>query len=69
MIPVVTLITGFLVFKSVQLGLRWQIETKQEAKPTLNNPVKEHIQEKKIEKEQQEIKNNINAWIYGDEGR
>ncbi|MFC8561403.1 hypothetical protein [Peribacillus frigoritolerans] len=37
-IPVTAIVTGFLTFKAVQLGLRWQIETKQEQIPTMETP-------------------------------
>jgi hypothetical protein len=38
LIPVIIAVTGFIVFKAVQLGLRWQIETKQEQMPTMETP-------------------------------
>jgi hypothetical protein len=65
-IPVTALVTGFLVFKSVQLGLRWQMEVKQEQLPTLETPIKNPIQpilESKAEKEQANV---FNEWLNGE---
>jgi hypothetical protein len=71
LIPVIILVTGFITFKAVQLGLRWQIETKQEQAPTLEtlkipNPIAPII-ERKQEKEQASI---LDEWVNGStEGR
>jgi hypothetical protein len=64
-IPVVILATGFLTFKSVQLGLRWQIEVRQEKPPTLevNNPI-QPVMEAKQEKE---VSNILEEWFNGAE--
>jgi hypothetical protein len=67
-IPVTAIITGFLVFKSVQLGLRWQIETKQELQPTLNSPIQpiiEKVEQKQAEKQENETASIFNEWVHG----
>jgi hypothetical protein len=68
-IPVTAIVTGFLTFKAVQLGLRWQIETKQEQMPTMETPKIPNpiagFAEARQEKEQASI---FNEWMNG-EGR
>jgi len=68
-IPVTAIVTGFLTFKAVQLGLRWQIETKQEQMPTMETPKIPNpfagVTEARQEKEQASI---FNEWMNG-EGR
>ena len=64
-IPITAIVVGFFVLKAVQLGLRWQIETKNEQKPTmeLKNPIEPIIQSKQ-EKEQINL---LHEWINGEE--
>jgi hypothetical protein len=38
-IPITAIVTGYFTLKAVQLGLRWQIETKQQQLPTMDKPV------------------------------
>jgi hypothetical protein len=69
-IPVTAIVTGFLTFKSVQLGLRWQIETKQEQQPTLNTPIQpiiEKVEQKQAEKQEKEANSIFNEWVNGAE--
>jgi hypothetical protein len=69
-IPVIAIVTGFLVFKSVQLGLRWQIETKKEQEPTLNSPIQpivEKVEQKQAEKQENETASIFNEWVNGPE--
>ncbi|MNP67140.1 hypothetical protein D3C76_1629310 [compost metagenome] len=37
-IPITSLVVCYFTLKAVQLGLRWQIETKQEQLPTMDRP-------------------------------
>jgi hypothetical protein len=55
-IPITNLITGYLVFKAVQIGLRWNMQLKKDQEPILNNPIKQHFEEKKEVKMEQEVK-------------
>lgn len=67
-IPLAFIAGGFVAFKGVQLGLRWQMETRKEHPPTMEikNPVTP-IMEAKQEKEQTTV---FNEWIHGtDESR
>lgn len=72
-IPITALVVGFLVLKSVHIGLKWQFETRQGDKPTLDvNPIKpvieavtEHRQAEAI-KEQQSI---FDEWVNGPKER
>lgn len=70
-IPVTAIVTGFLTFKAVQLGLRWQIEVKQEEKPTMEkipNPISEIVQNTHTYKQEKESASIFNEWLNG-EGR
>lgn len=64
-IPIIVAIVGFLVLKSVQLGLRWQVEVRQERTPTLDkvNPLEPFQQAK----EEKEAKSLLNEWVHGEE--
>lgn len=55
-IPVTNIITGYLVFKAVQVGLRWNMQLKKDQEPILNNPIKQHFEEKKEAKMAEEAK-------------
>lgn len=73
-IPVTAIVTGFLTFKAVQLGLRWQIETKQEQPPTMvSNPIAQIIeakQEKEMIRQEKQTASIFNEWVHGtEEGR
>lgn len=66
-IPITAIVVGFLVLKSVQLGLRWQLQIKHEEKPTMevHNPITtvvNEVKEKQVEKEQANI---LNEWLNG----
>ena len=37
-IPITAILVGYFTLKAVQLGLRWQIETKQQQMPTMEKP-------------------------------
>jgi hypothetical protein len=37
-IPITAIVVGYFTLKAVQLGLRWQIETKQQQLPTMDKP-------------------------------
>jgi hypothetical protein len=67
LIPLAFVAGGFVAYKGVQLGLRWQIEVRQEKPPTLEvpNPVQPIIEHKQ-EKEQANI---FNEWLNGEESR
>jgi hypothetical protein len=67
LIPLAFVAGGFVAYKGVQLGLRWQIEVRQEKPPTLEvpnpiTPIIEHKQEK-------ETANIFNEWVHGTESR
>jgi hypothetical protein len=68
LIPVIIAVTGFLVLKSVQLGLRWQLQTKQEQPPTLDSPLQPIIDkvEQKQQAKQAEVSESVfNEWVNG----
>ncbi|WP_026676768.1 hypothetical protein [Fictibacillus gelatini] len=63
-IPVSMFAAGFFAYKGVQLGLRWQIEVRNEKPPTMDmpkNPIEPIIQSKQ-EKEQVNI---LAEWLNG----
>lgn len=58
---------GFVAFKGVQLGLRWQIQTSKEETPTLEvNPIKPIVEAKQQEKVSQETEQLFSEWLYGE---
>ncbi len=68
MIPVCIIATGFLVLKSVQLGLKWQIQTKEGKEPKLDTPItqiKASIDNKNMEESMKNQTKIINEWLYG----
>lgn len=72
-IPVTAIVTGFLTFKAVQLGLKWQIETKKEQLPTLKvnpiAPIIEAKQEKEAVQQEKETTSILQEWLNGEESR
>jgi hypothetical protein len=72
-IPVTAIVTGFLTFKAVQLGLRWQIETKQQQEPTMTvnpiAPIIEAKQEKEMIQQEKETTSILQEWLNGEESR
>ena len=65
-IPVAILLTGIIVLKSVQLGLRWQLQAAEKQEPIMHNPVTEAVQAKKDEKSRDEAKTFIEEVLYGE---
>jgi hypothetical protein len=66
----VSFLAGFLVaIKSVQLGLKWQIQTAEKKEPELKGPVEkvvEAVQQKQTIQANNLQKEVINEWLYGD---
>lgn len=71
-IVITNCITAFLTFKGVCLGLRWQIEVKQEQPPTMKPlpnpiaPIVEAIQERQQVKQDEVVKSVFDEWVNGD---
>ena len=66
-IPASIALTGFIVLKSVQLGLRWQIQAIQKQEPTmeLKNPIQPIVEQKQTEKQEQYVNQVIDEWLNG----
>jgi hypothetical protein len=66
-IPLTAVVVGFLVLKSVQLGLRWQLQTTKQEPPTLEikNPISEIVQNTHTHKQEKEQSNILNEWLNG----
>lgn len=67
-IPLAFVAGGFVAYKGVQLGLRWQLETKQEQQPTLHSPIQpiiEKVEQKQAEKQVEEQASIFNEWVNG----
>lgn len=61
---------SFITIKSIQIGLRWQIQAKQEQKPTVSNPItdiKQAVENKKVVKDIIEQQNVVKEWLYGEQ--
>jgi hypothetical protein len=65
-------VTGFFIaIKSVQLGLKWQIQTAEKKEPELKTPIteiKEAVQQNKETKVQQYTAEQIQEYLYGASG-
>jgi hypothetical protein len=48
------------------LSLKWQIQTKNGIPPTIDNPIKQAIEEKKLEQKQQQYVNAFDEYLNGD---
>jgi hypothetical protein len=69
-IPITALVVGFLVLKSVHLGLKWQFQAKQEQPPTLDSPIQPILDkvEQKQQAKQAEVSESVfNEWVNGAE--
>lgn len=72
LIPVIIAVTGFLVLKSVHIGLKWQYQTIQKQPPTLDNPIQpiiDKVEHKQQAKQAEEVKSVFNEWVNGVEER
>lgn len=68
------IVTGLFVLKSVQLGLRWQVEVRSEQPPSMETPapvqvVKEYVEKRQEQRETQDQTAILNEWLNGAEGR
>jgi len=67
--PVAILLTGIIVLKSVQLGLRWNMQVAKKQEPIMHNPITEAVQAKKDEKAMEESKTFIEEVLYGERSK
>lgn len=68
-IPVSIALTGFIVLKSVQLGLRWQIQGKEKQRPTMEkNPIQTILEQKEAKKEAGGVNEVLDEWLNGGKG-
>jgi uncharacterized protein YneF (UPF0154 family) len=66
---IVSFLSGFLVaIKSVQLGLRWNMQVAEKQETVMHNPIAEAVQAKKDEKARDEAKTFIEEVLYGERG-
>lgn len=64
-IPLTAFVTGYFTLKAVQMGLRWQIEVKQEQKPTME-PMVANPFEAKPQAPEHPLSNQIlDEWMNG----
>jgi len=68
-IPVAILLTGIIVLKSVQLGLRWNMQVAEKQEPIMHNPIAEAVQAKNDEKARDEAKTFIEEVLYGERSK
>jgi Mg2+/Co2+ transporter CorB len=67
-IPITALVVGFLILKAVQLGLKWNVQMKQDKEPELRtvvDDIKDHAQEKKAEKQAEITQSIFDEWTNG----
>jgi hypothetical protein len=63
-IPITAIVVGYFTLKAVQLGLRWQIETKQQQLPTMDKPVVNPFESKPKEPITMD-ENILHEWLNG----
>lgn len=69
-IPITAMVVGFLVLKSVQLGLKWQIQTANKKEPELKGPLQpivEAVQSNNAAKVNQYNTDIMQEWMYGEQ--
>jgi hypothetical protein len=74
-IPLAFIAGGFVAYKGVQLGLRWQTEVKQDRIPTMKTmaipnpiaPIIEAKKERELAQQLEETKSLFNEWVNGAE--
>jgi hypothetical protein len=66
-IPLTAFVVGFIVLKSVQLGLKWQIQIQKSEQPTLEikNPIQPIIEAKQATKQEQQFQSILDEYING----
>lgn len=60
------ILQGVIILGVLKLSLKWQIQVKNDIIPTVNNPIKQIIEEKKMEQKVKEYKNAFDEYINGD---
>jgi hypothetical protein len=68
-IPLAFVAGGFVAFKGVQLGLKWQIQTTKQETPTLEikNPIQPFVEQKQVVKQEKAMQNILDEWVNGPE--
>jgi hypothetical protein len=68
-IPLAFVAGGFIAFKGVQLGLKWQIQTTKQETPTLEikNPIQPFVEQKQVVKQEKAMQNILDEWVNGPE--
>ena len=66
-IPLAFVAGGFVAYKGVQLGLRWQMQTAKQEQPSMavKNPIQPIIQAKQAEQQEKEQANILAEWLNG----
>jgi len=59
------IIGWFCATKSIQVGLRWQLQADAKIEPTLSNPI---VTQKKVDDINNYSKEQINEWMHGEAG-
>lgn len=68
-IPITAIVVGFLVLKSVQLGLKWQIQAEKKQEPELKSPIQpivEAVQQKQVIKANEYTADQMKEYFYGE---
>jgi hypothetical protein len=66
-LPISFLLVGFLVLKSVQLGLKWQLQIEAKEVPTLTipNPIADFNQHRNQAKQEKFTNDVLDEWLNG----
>jgi 2',3'-cyclic-nucleotide 2'-phosphodiesterase (5'-nucleotidase family) len=60
------ILQGVIILGVLKLSLKWQIQAKNNVLPTVDNPIKKIVEEKKLEQKIQQYKNVYDEYLNGD---
>lgn len=67
-IPITAIVVGFLTLKSVQLGLKWQVQTANKQEPELKTPIVSAVQEHRAAANVEQNNELMKEWMFGEDG-
>lgn len=66
-VPLSFVAGGFVAYKGVHLGLRWQIQTNKQEQPTfeIKNPIAPIIEKKQAQQQKETVASLLDEWVNG----
>lgn len=56
---------GVIILGVLKMSLKWQVQVKNNTLPTVENPIKQMVEEKKMEQKLQEYKSTYDEYVNG----